>query len=47
VANVDRVFQVERFDERCEVVGIGIQVVAVPGLAGPTIPTTVMGDLLS
>src|SRR5215831_4451114 len=33
VADMDRVGQVERCDERCEVIGIGDHIVALPGLA--------------
>jgi hypothetical protein len=32
-ADQDGVFQVERVDERCEVVGVGVHIVAAPGLA--------------
>ena len=44
VADVDRVLQVERFDERREVVGVGVHVVAVPGLARAAVAAAVMGD---
>ena len=43
-ADQDGVFQVERFDELREVVGIGVHVVAIPGLARPAVAATVMGD---
>ena len=32
VANVDRVLQIERLDQLRQVVGVGVHVVAVPGL---------------
>jgi len=38
------ILQVERVHERREVVGIGVHVVAVPGLAGAAMAATVMGD---
>ena len=44
VADVDRVLQVERFDQRREVVGVGVHVVAVPGLARPAMAAAVMRD---
>ena len=44
VADVDRVLQVERFDERREIVGVGVHVVAVPGLARAAVAAAVMGD---
>ena len=44
VADVDRVLQVERFDQRREVVGVGVHVVAVPGLARSAVAAAVVGD---
>ena len=44
VADVDRVLQVERFDERRQVVGVGVHVVAVPGLARSAVAAAVVGD---
>jgi hypothetical protein len=44
VADVDRVLQVERFDELREVVGVRAHVVAIPGLARPAMPATIMCD---
>jgi hypothetical protein len=44
VANVDRVLQVELFDERREVVGVGVHFIAIPWLARSAVTTTVMGD---
>jgi hypothetical protein len=41
---MDRVRQVERLDERREVVGVGVHVVAVPGLARSPVAAAVMGD---
>ena len=43
-ADQDGVLQVERLDQFREVVGIGIHLVAVPGLAGSAMAATVMGD---
>ena len=44
MADMDRVRQVERFDKRRQVVGIGIHVVAVPGLARSAMAAAVVGD---
>lgn len=44
VADMDCVFQVERFEERRKIVGIGIHVVAVPRLARSAMATAVMSD---
>ena len=44
VADMDRVLQVERFDELRQVVGVGVHVVAVPGLARSAMAAAVMGD---
>ncbi|GAB3890549.1 hypothetical protein GCM10029964_062260 [Kibdelosporangium lantanae] len=44
VANQDRVVQVEGVDDRGEVIGVGVQVVAVPGLARPATATAVVRD---
>ena len=44
MTDMDRVLQVERRDERREVVGIILQVVAVPGLARAAVAAAVMGD---
>src|SRR5262249_40429552 len=44
VPDVDGVLQVERFDERREVVGVRIEVVAVPGLARATVAAAVGRD---
>src|SRR6266511_1119781 len=43
MTDVDRVLQVERFNER-EVIGVGVHFVAVPWLARPAMPATVVGD---
>ena len=43
-ADQDGALQVERLDELREVVGIGVHVVAVPGLARPAMSAPVMGD---
>ena len=44
VADVDRVLQVERFDQRREVVGVGVRFVTIPRLAGSAMAAAVMGD---
>src|SRR5262249_50513958 len=44
MADVDGVRQVERLDQRREVVGIRIEVVAVPRLARPTVATAIVRD---
>jgi hypothetical protein len=44
VAGMDRVLQVELLDQLGEVVGIGVEVVALPGLARAAVAAAVMGD---
>jgi len=44
VSNVNRIPQVELFDECCEVIGVGVHVVAVPGLHRPSMTAPVVGD---
>jgi len=44
VADQDGVSQVEPFDERREVVGIGVHLVAARGPARATMSATVVGD---
>ena len=44
VADVDGVLQIERFDQRREIVGVGVHVVAVPGLARAAVAAAVVGD---
>ena len=44
VTDEDRVVQVECLDELGEVIGVGVQVVAVPRLAGAPAATAVMRD---
>jgi hypothetical protein len=41
---MDHVLQVERFHQRREVVGVGVHVVAIPGLARSAMAAAVMGD---
>jgi hypothetical protein len=43
-ADEDGVFQVELFDERREIIGVGVHFIAVPRLAGTSVTATVMGD---
>ena len=38
------ILEVERLDERREIVGIGVHLVAVPGLAGAAMAATIVGD---
>ncbi len=44
MANVNRVLQVEFLGERRKVVGVGIHIVAAPGLARPPMAAPVVGD---
>jgi hypothetical protein len=44
VADQDRVLEVERFDQRVEVIGVRVDVVAVPGLVRSSVPPAVVGD---
>ena len=41
---MDRVLQVERFDQRRQIVGIGVHIIAGPRLAGAAMAATIMGD---
>jgi hypothetical protein len=43
-ADQDGVLQVQLVDERCKIIGVGVHFVAVPGLIGPAVAATVMGD---
>src|SRR5580700_2169022 len=42
--NMDGLLEVEMIDELSEVVGIGIEIISVPRLAGPAVAAPVMGD---
>ena len=44
VADVDSVLQIKLLREGCEIVGVGVHVVAVPRLAGAAVPAPVMRD---
>jgi hypothetical protein len=44
MADVDRLLQIERFDERREIVGVGVHVVAIRGLARPAVTAAIVGD---
>src|SRR5437660_6866010 len=44
VAHVDSVLQVKLFSEGCEIVGVGVHLVAIPRLGGTTVPSPVMRD---
>ena len=41
---MDGILQIELSVERREIVGVGVHVIAVPGLAGMAMPTAVMRD---
>src|ERR1019366_7254347 len=43
-ADQNRAFEVERFDQSREVIGVGVHVVASPGLARAAMASTVMSD---
>src|SRR3954468_22570255 len=38
------VLKIERLDQRREIVGVGVKVVAIPGLAGPAVAAAIVGD---
>jgi hypothetical protein len=42
--NMDSVRQIQSLDKFGQVVGVGVQIIAVPGLAGTAMATTVMRD---
>ncbi|MEA2502768.1 MAG: hypothetical protein QOD01_2879 [Actinomycetota bacterium] len=44
MAHEHGVSEIERFDERGEIVGVGVHVVSVPWLARSAVTATVMGD---
>jgi len=44
MAHQHRVVQIERLEERRQVVGVGVHVVALPGLAGAAMAAPIMGD---
>src|SRR5205823_11283838 len=44
VADMDRMAQIQRFDERGDIVGVRVHVVAVPRLARATVAAAVGGD---
>jgi hypothetical protein len=44
MADQDGVMQVERVEECCQIVGVVVHVVALPGLAGPPMAASVMGN---
>ena len=44
VADVDRVLQIERLDQRREIVGVGVHLVAVPRLARSAVAAAVVRD---
>src|SRR6266446_5726475 len=44
MADMNRFLQVERFDQRREVVGVGVHVISLPRLARPAMAASVVGD---
>ena len=44
VPDVNRVFQIERLDERGQIVGVGVHVVAGPRLARPAVAPAIVRD---
>src|SRR5207244_1657968 len=44
VTDMDRVFQVKRFNQGCEIVGVGIHFIAVPRLAGSAMAAAIVRD---
>src|SRR5208283_231594 len=44
VTDMDCVSKIELFREGCEIVGIGVHLVAVPRLAGTAVPSPIMRD---
>ncbi len=44
MTDVDDTVHTELFDERREVVSVGVHVIAAPGLARSTVAATIMGD---
>src|ERR1700733_4370586 len=44
VAHMDRIFQVELFSQRCEIVSVRVHIVAIPRLVGTAVPSSVGSD---
>ncbi len=44
VADVNGVVQIERFGERREIIGVGVHLVAFPGLIGAAMAAAIVGD---
>jgi hypothetical protein len=44
VAKVNRLLQVDLFDELCVVIGVGVQIVVLPRLAGATVTAAGLDD---
>src|ERR1700674_4923528 len=44
VAHMDYVLQVKLFGEGCEIVGVGVHVIAIPGLGGTAVTSPVVRD---
>jgi hypothetical protein len=42
--DMDRNLEVELLDQRSEVIGIGVEIIAVPRLARAAVPATIVGD---
>ena len=44
MADMNGILEIELFDQLRQVVGVGVQVIAVPGLARAAMAATIMGD---
>src|SRR5215471_18830803 len=44
VTDMDRVLQIERFDQLRQIVSVSVHIVSVPWLAGSAVAAAVMGD---
>src|SRR5882762_6495622 len=44
VTDVDRVLKIERLDERCKIIGVGVHLVATPGLARSPVTAAIVRD---
>ena len=44
MADMDRILEIELLDELGEIVGIGVEIIALPGLARAAVAATVMRD---
>jgi len=44
MADQDGIVQIECLEQRCQIIGVVVHVVALPGLAGAAMAAPVMGD---